>query len=96
MVIYSDGAASRDFMHVDDICAALRLALDADVLGGTVLHVASGSVAPGARVRRGGRQADSRRAGRWALAATRRAVTVGAVVHNDRVDRRGRPTEDEQ
>jgi nucleoside-diphosphate-sugar epimerase len=29
-------------MHVDDICAALRLALTADVPGGTVLHVASG------------------------------------------------------
>jgi UDP-glucose 4-epimerase len=42
IVIYGDGSASRDYTHVDDISAALELALAADVPGGTVLHVASG------------------------------------------------------
>jgi UDP-glucose 4-epimerase len=42
IVIYGDGAASRDFMHSSDIAAALMLALTADVDGGTVMHVASG------------------------------------------------------
>ncbi len=42
MVIYGDGTSSRDYTHVDDIARALRLALDADVPGGTVLHIASG------------------------------------------------------
>lgn len=42
IVIYGDGSASRDYAHVDDISAALELALDADIPGGTVLHVASG------------------------------------------------------
>jgi len=42
IVIYGDGSASRDYTHVDDICRALELALDADVPGGTVLHIASG------------------------------------------------------
>jgi UDP-glucose 4-epimerase len=42
IVIYGDGAASRDYTHVDDISRALQLALEADVPGGTVLHVASG------------------------------------------------------
>jgi len=42
IVIYGDGSASRDYTHVDDIARALELALDADVPGGTVLHIASG------------------------------------------------------
>ena len=42
MVIYGDGSASRDYTHVDDIARAIGLALDSDVPGGTVLHVASG------------------------------------------------------
>jgi UDP-glucose 4-epimerase len=42
IVIYGDGSASRDYTHVDDICRALQLALEADVAGGTVLHIASG------------------------------------------------------
>jgi UDP-glucose 4-epimerase len=42
MVIYGDGSASRDYVHVDDISNALRLALEKDVPGGTVLHAASG------------------------------------------------------
>jgi UDP-glucose 4-epimerase len=42
LVIYGDGSASRDYTHVDDIARAIGLALDRDVPGGTVLHVASG------------------------------------------------------
>jgi UDP-glucose 4-epimerase len=42
MVIYGDGTASRDYVHVDDIAGALQLALEKDVPGGTVLHAASG------------------------------------------------------
>jgi UDP-glucose 4-epimerase len=42
LVIYGDGSASRDYVHVDDIASALQLALEKDVPGGTVLHAASG------------------------------------------------------
>lgn len=42
MVIYGDGSSSRDYTHVDDIARALHLALERDIAGGTVLHVASG------------------------------------------------------
>jgi UDP-glucose 4-epimerase len=42
IVIYGDGTSSRDYTHVDDIARALRLALEGDVPGGTVLHIASG------------------------------------------------------
>ncbi|MGN6791426.1 MAG: NAD-dependent epimerase/dehydratase family protein [Streptosporangiaceae bacterium] len=42
IVMYGDGTSSRDYTHVDDISRALRLALTADVPGGTVLHIASG------------------------------------------------------
>jgi UDP-glucose 4-epimerase len=42
MVIYGDGSSSRDYTHVDDISRALQLALESDVPGGTVLHIASG------------------------------------------------------
>ena len=43
MVIYGDGTASRDYVHVDDISKALQLALENEhVPGGTVLHAASG------------------------------------------------------
>jgi UDP-glucose 4-epimerase len=42
IVIYGDGSASRDYTHVNDICRALQLALETDVPGGTVLHIASG------------------------------------------------------
>jgi UDP-glucose 4-epimerase len=42
ILIYGDGTSSRDYTHVDDIAAALRLALERDVPGGTVLHIASG------------------------------------------------------
>src|SRR5258708_40262780 len=42
IVIYGDGTSSRDYIHVDDIATALRLALERGVDGGTVLHIASG------------------------------------------------------
>jgi UDP-glucose 4-epimerase len=43
LLIYGDGTASRDYVHVDDIANALQLALENDrVPGGTVLHAASG------------------------------------------------------
>jgi UDP-glucose 4-epimerase len=42
IVIYGDGSASRDYTHVDDIARAVELALERDVPGGTVLHIASG------------------------------------------------------
>jgi len=42
IVIYGDGLASRDYTHVDDICHALQMALESDLEGGTVLHIASG------------------------------------------------------
>jgi UDP-glucose 4-epimerase len=43
MVIYGDGTASRDYVHVSDIAAALQLALEnPDIPGGTVVHAASG------------------------------------------------------
>lgn len=43
LVIYGDGTASRDFVHVSDVCQALQLALEnPDIPGGTVLHAASG------------------------------------------------------
>jgi len=42
LVIYGDGTSSRDYTHVDDIARALQLALERDLPGGTVLHVASG------------------------------------------------------
>jgi UDP-glucose 4-epimerase len=42
IVIYGDGSASRDYTHVDDISRALELALERDVPGGAVLHIASG------------------------------------------------------
>jgi UDP-glucose 4-epimerase len=43
LVIYGDGSASRDYVHVSDIARSLQLALDSpDIPGGTVLHAASG------------------------------------------------------
>jgi UDP-glucose 4-epimerase len=42
IVIFGDGQASRDFMHVRDICAALQLGLSSDLEAGAVMHVATG------------------------------------------------------
>jgi UDP-glucose 4-epimerase len=42
IVIYGDGSASRDYLHVEDVARAIELAVDRDVPGGTVLHIASG------------------------------------------------------
>jgi len=42
LLVYGDGTASRDYVHVDDIASALQLGLEKDVPGGTVLHAASG------------------------------------------------------
>lgn len=42
IVIFGDGKATRDFLHVKDICAGLRLGVDHDVAPGSVFHLASG------------------------------------------------------
>jgi UDP-glucose 4-epimerase len=42
IVIYGDGSASRDYIHVDDLCAGIEAALDAPLHGGEVFHLASG------------------------------------------------------
>ena len=42
IVIYGDGTASRDYIHVDDLCAGIKAALDAPLGGGDVFHLASG------------------------------------------------------
>jgi len=42
MRIYGDGSASRDFLHVDDLCCGILAALDADLPPATTLHLASG------------------------------------------------------
>jgi UDP-glucose 4-epimerase len=41
MVVHGDGGATRDFLHVADICDALERSLTADLPGGTTLHVAT-------------------------------------------------------
>ncbi len=47
LIIYGDGTASRDYVHVSDIARALQLALESpDIPGGTVLHAASGVETP--------------------------------------------------
>lgn len=42
MVIFGDGMASRDFLYVDDLTRGIETALKADLLGGSVFHLASG------------------------------------------------------
>lgn len=42
IVIYGDGTASRDYIHVDDLCAGIKAALDTPLVGGDVFHLASG------------------------------------------------------
>jgi len=41
-VIFGDGSASRDFLHVDDLSAGILKALEADLEPATVLHLATG------------------------------------------------------
>ncbi len=40
--IFGDGTASRDFLHVDDLCDGILAALPADLPPATVLHLAMG------------------------------------------------------
>jgi UDP-glucose 4-epimerase len=42
MIVYGDGSASRDFMHVDDICRGIVLGLTSELPGGAVVHLATG------------------------------------------------------
>lgn len=42
IVIYGDGFASRDYIYVDDLCLGIKLALEAEMTGGGVFHLASG------------------------------------------------------
>lgn len=41
MRIFGDGTASRDFLYVDDLCAAILRSLSTDLAPGIALHVAS-------------------------------------------------------
>jgi UDP-glucose 4-epimerase len=40
--IYGDGSASRDFLHVDDLCNGIIKAVETDLEPATVLHLATG------------------------------------------------------
>ncbi len=42
IVIYGDGNASRDYIHVEDLCDGIKATLDAPLSGGDVIHLASG------------------------------------------------------
>lgn len=42
IVIYGDGAASRDYIYVDDLCEGIKSALDVPIDGAEVFHLASG------------------------------------------------------
>lgn len=42
IVIYGDGSASRDYIHVDDLCAGIKAGLETPLAGGEVFHLASG------------------------------------------------------
>lgn len=42
IIIHGDGMASRDYIHVDDLCTGIMAALDASLEGGEVFHLASG------------------------------------------------------
>lgn len=42
MTIFGDGSATRDYLHVEDLCRGIALGLDADTPPGEVLHLASG------------------------------------------------------
>lgn len=42
IVIHGDGSASRDYIHVDDLCKGIAAAIAAPLQGGEVFHIASG------------------------------------------------------
>lgn len=42
IVIYGDGSASRDYIHVEDLCGGIEAALNSSLDGGEVFHIASG------------------------------------------------------
>ena len=42
IVIHGDGSASRDYIHVDDLCVGIKAALDAPLLAAEVFHLSSG------------------------------------------------------
>lgn len=42
IVIYGDGSASRDYIHVDDLCSGIKAGLGEPLSGGEVFHLASG------------------------------------------------------
>lgn len=42
IVVYGDGTASRDYIHVDDLCSGIIAAINAPLNGGEVFHLASG------------------------------------------------------
>jgi UDP-glucose 4-epimerase len=46
IVIFGDGSATRDFIHVDDICAGICAALKTPISGARVLHLATGVETP--------------------------------------------------
>ena len=41
--IYGDGSASRDYLHVDDLCIGIIKAVSTNLNSGSVLHLASGN-----------------------------------------------------
>jgi dTDP-L-rhamnose 4-epimerase len=41
-IVFEDGAQRRDFVHVQDVARAFRLALDADAAAGEVINIGSG------------------------------------------------------
>ena len=42
LVIYGDGSASRDYIFVEDLCAGIEAALEADIEGCEIFHLATG------------------------------------------------------
>ena len=42
IIIYGDGSASRDYIHVDDLCSGIKEALNSNIDDGGVFHLAYG------------------------------------------------------